>query len=341
MKRKAIIVAGIAGALGMWFHYRDKKYPLAKGYYLLNKFSIPGNVLTLSNIKLANKILSKGWLPKTPNDINRAIHYIKTEGKEKIPLSIYKPKDMNENIPCLIYFHGGGFLLKDARYIHRHVCEYARKAKCMVVFVHYRTSDEYPFPIPFDDCCNAIQYVWKHAKQLGVNNKKIALGGDSAGGALTGACTLWCRDETDIQICYQMLIYPVTDSRMETETMKRYVDSPLWNASLSKKMWDLYLRNGVTKKKEYASPMLAEDFSRLPPAYIETSQFDSLHDEGVAYAKSLMGAGVKVQLEDVKGVFHGYDVFLNTDITKKMIEKRSQALHAAFYEKSEDGRVND
>lgn len=235
-------------------------------------------------------------------------------------------------MPCLIYFHGGGFLFKDEGYMHKLVYEYVRKAKCIAIFVHYRTADKYPFPIPFKDCCNAIQYVWENAEQLNVNKKKIALGGDSAGGTLTGACTLWCRDETDIKLCFQMLIYPVIDSRMETETMKKYVDSPLFNSTLIKKMWEFYLRNGIKEKKEYTSPILADDFSELPPAYIETAEYDCLHDEGIDYAKSLISVGVKVHLEDVENVFHGYDAFLNTEITKRMIEKRSKALYCAFYE---------
>lgn len=336
MKKRFVISAGIAGLIGLWFYYRDKKYPLTKGYYLMNKFSVPDKVVTLSNVKLVNKLLSKEGLPKTPDDITREIRYIKTEDKESIPLSIYKLKYMNRNIPCLIYFHGGGFFFKDEAYMHRLVCEYVKKAKCMVVFVHYRTSDEYPFPTPFKDCCNAIEYIWENAKQFNVNKKKIALGGDSAGGALTGACTLWCRDETDIKPCFQMLIYPVTDLRMQTESMKKYSDCPLWNSYLTKKMWKFYLRNGIKGKKEYISPILAKRFSKLPPAYIETAQYDCIHDEGIDYAKSLESAGVKVQLEDIKSVFHGYDVFLNTEITKKMIEKRAQALYSTFYNKDID-----
>lgn len=333
MKIQVIISLGIAMLIGVWFYYRDKKYPLAKGYYILNKFSIPSQLLSLSNIKSINKLLSKCNFTKMPDNIIREIRYINTEDVKKIQLSIYKPKDMENNIPCLIYFHGGGFFLKDEGYIHKIVCEYASRAKCMVAFVHYRTSDEYPFPTPFKDCCNAIEYIWENTDQLGINKNKIALGGDSAGGALAGACALWCRDETDIKLCFQMLIYPVIDSRMETETMKKYGDCPLWNSSLTKKMWEIYLRNGIMEKKEYASPILAKDFSKLPDTYIETAEYDCLHDEGIDYAESLIKAGVSVHLEDVKKVFHGFDVFSNTEITRKMIDKRSRFLYSAFYEK--------
>ena len=156
------------------------------------------------------------------------------------------------------------------------------------------------------------------------------MGGDSAGGALAAACTLRSRDEGKLDICFQMLIYPVLDARMKTESMKKYTDSPVWNAPLSRKMWKLYLKNGTFGKRYYASPAEAEDFHDLPPAYIEVEQYDCLHDEGVDYWRNLKKTGITVELQDVKGTFHGFDVFTETEITKKMLEIRCRALHRAL-----------
>lgn len=330
MKLKNIALIGMIGLGGVWCHYRNKKYPLAKGYGILNKIIIPGGVLNVPVAKFANRILSKEKLLKSSNGVIRNRIEINTRDGKQIELSIYKPNDIECNNPCLIYFHGGGFFLKDESYIHNIVCEYAKNVKCCVVFVHYRTADEYPYPVPFQDCCDAIRYVWENSENLGIDKNRIALGGDSAGGALTGACTLWCRDETNIRICFQMLIYPVTDLRMKTETAKKYVDAPLWNSTLSKKMWEIYLRNGIPDIKEYASPALAKNFFDLPPAYIEVSEFDSLRDEGVAYATALKEAGVNVQCDEIKGACHGFDVFLNNELTIKAIQKRSKVLIDAF-----------
>ena len=123
-----------------------------------------------------------------------------------------------------------------------------------------------------------------------------------------------------------------SDSRMETVSMKKYTDSPMWNAELNRRMWKLYLRDGDHGTPQYAAPILARDLSGLPPAYVEVEEFDCLHDEGIAYAKALETAGVTVQLEDVTGTFHGFDFFEGKGISRTMAEKRTQALRNAFYQ---------
>ena len=113
--------------------------------------------------------------------------------------------------------------------------------------------------------------------------------------------------------------------------MKKYTDSPIWNARLTKRMWEIYLRNGDMGKRCYASPLEAGDFRKLPPAYVEVEQYDCLHDEGVEYFRELRKAGVPARLREVKGTFHGFDVFRNTRATEKMLKIRSRALYEAFW----------
>lgn len=112
--------------------------------------------------------------------------------------------------------------------------------------------------------------------------------------------------------------------------MKKYTDSPMWNARLNRKIWELYLRDGDHGTPQYAAPMLASDFSGLPPAYVEVEEFDCLHDEGAAYAKALETAGAAVQLEDVEGTFHGFDFFAGKEIARAMVKKRINAINRAF-----------
>lgn len=332
MKKKcwAGLAAGVA--TGLWCIHRDRKYSVCRSLRFANKFTIPGCVLNVDTARLTNRALTRMRmaLPLPPQRIECRSVQIPSEDGTAISLTIYRPETLDWVAPCLIYFHGGGFCLGDAGYIHRYAAQYAEGVRCMVVFVHYRTSDVAPFPTPFQDCFAALRWVWGNAPSLRVDRARLAVGGDSAGGALAAACALRARDEGEPQLCFQLLVYPVTDCRMETVSMQKYTDSPLWNADLNREMWKLYLRNGDHGTPEYAAPMLARDFSGLPPAYVEVEEFDCLHDEGATYAQALESAGVEVQLEDVPGTFHGFDFFTDKEISKAMVQKRIQALQRSF-----------
>ena len=332
MKKRYFAALAAAAGAGAWCLHRDRKYPLRPELRFTNKLVVPGAMLNPKTAGLANRALARMalTLPDLPQGVESRGTQIFSQDGTPVPLTLYRPEGLDWAAPCLVYFHGGGFCLGDAGYIHRYAARYAQGAQCMVVFVHYRTSGTAPFPAPFWDCYAALEWVWDNAPKLRLDRARIAVGGDSAGGALAAACALRARDKGGPRLCFQLLVYPVTDCRMETASMTKYTDSPLWNARLNRKMWELYLRDGDCGMPEYASPMLARDFSGLPPAYVEVEEFDCLHDEGTAYAKALEAAGVDVQLEDVKGTFHGFDFFTGKEIAKTMAEKRTQALRQAF-----------
>ena len=324
----AALAAGIGA--GAWCACRDRKYPVRQELRLTNKLVCPGWAVSLGTAKLSNRMLDRMPLPAPLQSVERRGIPIQSEDGTTIRLTVYRPKGLDQAAPCLVYFHGGGFCVRDAGYIHRYAAQYAQGAQCAVVFVHYRTADTVPFPAPFEDCYTALRWVWDNAQSLHLDRARIAVGGDSAGGALAAACALRARDMGGPRLCFQLLVYPVTDCRMETNSMRKYTDSPMWNAALNRRMWELYLRDGDHGMPQYASPMLARDFSDLPPTYIEVEEFDCLHDEGIAYAGALEEAGVEVQIENVKGTFHGFDFFADKEIAKAMVEKRIQALRDAF-----------
>ena len=324
----AALAAGIGA--GAWCACRDRKYPVRQELRLTNKLVCPGWAVSLGTAKLSNRMLDRMPLPAPLQSVERRGIPIQSEDGTTIRLTVYRPKGLDQAAPCLVYFHGGGFCVRDASYIHRYAAQYAQGAQCAVVFVHYRTADTVPFPAPFEDCYTALRWVWDNAQSLHLDRARIAVGGDSAGGALAAACALRARDMGGPRLCFQLLVYPVTDCRMETNSMRKYTDSPMWNAALNRRMWELYLRDGDHGMPQYASPMLARDFSDLPPTYIEVEEFDCLHDEGIAYAGALEEAGVEVQIENVKGTFHGFDFFADKEIAKAMVEKRIQALRDAF-----------
>ena len=321
--RKKKYAAAAALAL-CWSGYRVLRYPIHHSLMPINLFVLPGRMLSVRSASAGNQMIRRMTFPEPDEGLQRRIIHV-----SDIRLTVYERPHHGPS-PCLLYIHGCGFCFEDAPYIHRIVMRYAKEASCTVVFVHYRTSDRHPYPIPFQDCCTSLDYVWTHHAQLNIDPHRIAVGGDSAGGCLAALCAQWARDHAHIPICFQLLIYPVTDLRMSSPSMHAFKDSPFWNAKLNERMWKIYLRDCPDGSPPYAAPMQANDLSALPDAYIETEEFDCLRDEGVMYAERLRQAGADVQLEQVRGTFHGFDFFDHAKIADKMIRTRIQALNNAW-----------
>jgi acetyl esterase/lipase len=289
--------------------------------------------LTLSPLllPLMNRIMvSSGNNLKPLSGVNETKRKISGYKNEVIELAIYEPVDIEKNAPCLIYLHGGAFVLKAATYHKNLVCEYASKTPCKVIFVDYRLAPKYAFPVGVEDCYAALEWVYENAKSLDIDKNKIAIGGDSAGGALASGVSLMARDRKVHNICFQMLIYPVTDARQITASIKNYVDTPIWNSKLNEKMWKLYLKDGVKDKIEYASPIEATSFKNLPNAYIEVAEFDCLRDEGINYAKALQENGIEVDLYKTIGTVHGFDIAEKSEIVYECVSRRINALKKGF-----------
>lgn len=251
-------------------------------------------------------------------------------GVDGVNALLLTPEQAGENAPCLVYFHGGGFMF-GLNPIHLNlVCEYAQNTSCKVLLADYRLAPKHPFPAGVEDCYTVFQWAAEHANELGIDPNNIALGGDSAGGALSMAVSLMARDRGGKTARFLLLIYPVADARQETASMKAFPDTPCWNARATKRMWELYLANGVNEPREYASPLEAESLAGLPDAYVETAEFDCLRDEGTALAGALEAAGSRVEYHLIKGATHGFEIAYNSKLTRDSIEMRIHALQRAF-----------
>lgn len=283
-------------------------------------------------LPLINNILMAGFKYTKPADgIHATRMNVNGYQNTTIELTLYEPIDIGQNAPCLIFLHGGAFVLKAAPHLMKLISEYAQKTPCKVIFVDYRLAPDYPFPFGVEDSYAALQWVYDHAEEVGIDKNRIGIGGDSAGGALTAALTHMTRDRNGPRICFQMLIYPVTDARQITESIKNYTDTPMWNSRLTEKMWKLYLKDGVLSHREYASPMEAASFENLPDAYVEVSEFDCLRDEGIAYAEALQKSGVHVELNKTTGTVHGFEIAEKSEIVRESVTRRIEALKKAFY----------
>ena len=245
-----------------------------------------------------------------------------------VRVDVFEPAGQEEPAPALIYAHGGAFSYKPDVYHKKLAYTYAAKAGCRVLFAHYHLLPKFPYPAAYEDMLALYRYAVEHADELGIDGSRIGLGGDSAGASLAALVSSRYEQEGLPRPCLQMLVYPMTDAQMQTESMKEFTDTPMWNARFTEKMWTYYCDD--PGERYSASPMHCDLPGDIPDTYIETAQFDCLHDEGILYAQKLKEAGAYVEVYDTKGTYHGYDAAIDAQIVQDQIAKRVAFLKRGF-----------
>lgn len=304
------------------------KYPIKKEFFPFQLFTPP---ISRRFVQLAQKHM------KTPRLLWRnpalAVDTLRIPGWQGAEIEVYllTPKGLSEPAPCFVYFHGGGFVFEGSGSHFRQAMTFAKEGCCKVAYVRYRLAPAHPFPAPQEDCYAAYCWLCEHAEELGIDSTRIGVGGDSAGGTLTAAVCLMARDRgAAVQPMLQLLIYPWLDGRNNSESCRRFTDTPLWNSALSKKVSPLIDPDPSRTPLSYRSPVEAETHLGLPPAYIEVAQFDCLHDDGVLYAQLLRECGIPAQLHEVEGAMHGFDTAWHAPTTQAMVGKRVDFLKKMF-----------
>lgn len=293
------------------------RYPVDRSFGIFSRFSPPfGRGIFV----LARAALS--LVPKGSRGVS--VRRVTVAGKVPVRAFLISPKGEKRKLPCLVYFHGGGFVFKAARYHYRNAAAYARTG-CRVLLVDYRLAPKYAYPVPNEDCFAAYAWAAEHAAELAIDPARLAVGGDSAGGCLAADVIFRAHRAGLPAPRFFMLVYPVLDRRMQMQSMQAFSDTPMWNARLNKKMWQYYLADG-----QYRSPAEEGDFSFFPPTYLETAEYDCLHDEGVAFAEKLREQHVPVTVRETSGTMHGYDIVRRSAITQESIMARCVALATAL-----------
>jgi acetyl esterase len=267
----------------------------------------PMETLTPAEAREAYLAARKALQPD-PEDVAEVLE-LRAEGPAgPIPLRYYRGKGATAGTPqpALIYYHGGGWVIGDLE-SHDQACRaLANAARCIVVAVDYRLAPEHKFPAAVEDAIAATRWVSDNAARLGIDGKRIAVGGDSAGGNLAAVVALDARDRGGPPLILQLLIYPCTDMSLSYPSHTRHAEQlPLRHTTMR---WFVqhYLRDANDKADWRASPLRAGNFANLAPALVVTAGFDPLGDEGEAYAKALADGGVPVTLERFGGQIHGF-----------------------------------
>ena len=305
------------------------KYKINKEFFPFNLFTPP---ISEKFLKIAVPHMKTPKFLFKDQELCVETYDIESYDKEKIRCCLISPKDIVENAPCLIYIHGGGFVLPAAGYHYKNAMKYAKEINCKVLFINYRLAPKHPHPIFFEDCYAAMCWLYENANELSINKTLIGIGGDSAGSTLSVGVCMMARDRNHpIKFKFQMLPYPFLDARNNSQSCKKYTDTPMWNSKLSKRIGPMTNVDKTNPNYIYYSPVEASSFIGLPPAYIETAEFDCLHDDGILYANKLKSAGINVILNETKGTMHGFDIVQKAKTTKYAIKARINFMYNMFY----------
>jgi acetyl esterase/lipase len=256
------------------------------------------------------------------------------EGDPDVPVRIYQPTGHANALPALLWIHGGGYVVGSAARDDFPAKLLARDVGCVVVSVEYRLAPESPFPLPIEDCYAALKWLASHADELGVRKSRIAIGGASAGGGMAAGLALLARDRAEVDVAFQLLIYPMLDDRNTRPAGASLPDTILWTRGNNLIGWTSYLGRapGGADTSCYAAPCRATDLSGLPAAYIAVGELDLFLDEDVEYARRLLASGVPAELHVYPGVYHGFNVFSpDTSVSRRFSAERDHVLRRALH----------
>lgn len=289
-------------------------------------FPVPFNALTIYGSRIVLPLGNRLMLPV--KGVRKSHFIFEQEGFTPMKVLVLEPENCREEMPLLIDVHGGAFAYPVAHSQIFLASLYCLKAGCKVFMPDYPLAPQAIYPTALHVLMAFYRYVFDHQKQLGIEPGKIALAGDSAGGNLAALMTLHAQKEGLPLPCGLMLIYPALDATMSTESMKKYRIAPIWDGKNNQKLWNFYCPNPSLRKE--ASPLLWPIHTPFPATYVETTEFDCLHDEGVLFARKLKEAGIPVELNDTKGTYHGYDIHDHSSIALYNTAKRIRFLRRIF-----------
>jgi acetyl esterase len=219
---------------------------------------------------------------------------------------VYRPKGVTGPLPCVINFHGGGWVQGNPEQSGWLSSRVAVRNKAVVIAPSYRLAPEEPFPAGVEDCWAAVTWIVEHAEELGISAERIAVMGDSAGGNLAAVVALLARDAGTPELRAQVLIYPGVEIYDEWPSEVNNVRDPVLTSANMRAFGRLYLGALYGTKDFRASPIRAASHAGLAKAFIVTAEFDPLQDNGAHYRDALVAAGVPVRYAEYEGAIHGF-----------------------------------
>jgi acetyl esterase len=249
--------------------------------------------------------------------------HVEASSERSIPVRIYRGAP--PPAPAVVYCHGGAFVLGNLDIDHRRCVEFARRARCAVVSVDYRLAPEHPYPAAVDDVAAVLEWV---ASSADFDRSRLAVAGNSAGGALAAGLAQRSADGFAPAIVFQLLHQPALDDR-PTPSKAQFTATPGIDGPATELMWAYYLASGRPDRQSV--PARRHELAQIPAAFITCSDLDPLRDEAVDYAQRLTSAGIDAELHVYPGTCHGFDSFVpEWGLSQQLFEQQGEALRRAF-----------
>lgn len=235
---------------------------------------------------------------------------IKIPGKDGkfVPALVLSPKAELKNAPGILWIHGGGYMtgMKEMVHMSRAV-DLVKKYGAVVISPGYRLSFMAPYPAAIDDCYDALLYLKEHGDGLGINRNQIMAGGESAGGGLCAALCMMARDKGEVNIAYQMPLYPMIDNFETKSSADNH--GKVWNTRRNHMAWKIYLRKHAKEAvSPYAAPARQNNYSNLPPAYTFVGDGEPFYSETCSFIENLKSAGVEADIDIYRTNMHAFDM---------------------------------
>jgi acetyl esterase/lipase len=244
-------------------------------------------------------------------------------------VQLLRPRNMTGALPAVLHLHGGLYVMGSAVDSEPQNQVRVRELGCVVVSVDYRLAPETPFPGPLEDCYAALCWLNNNASELGIDFRRIAVVGESAGGGLAAALSLLARDRAEVAIVFQQLIYPMLDDRTgSTIDPNPHAGEFVLPRATNRAAWNMYLNHepGSAATSGYAAAARAPNLEKLPPAHISIGALDLFVSESIDYARRLLASGVSAELHVYPGAVHAFDMSMTKGIAERFTRAHLDAL---------------
>ena len=303
---------------------------------LQSMYRIGRVVARLASKEWAIKLFSNLFSSAATGDIagfHSEERFIKSSQGHEIRVRIFKPLDAPDRLPAMLYTHGGGYHSGSPEQALAIIQDFMETRDVVVIAPAYRLSIDHPFPAGFNDCYETLLWMDAHAEALGIYEGNFILAGHSAGGGLAAALALKARDTKEVNIAFQMPIFPMLDYRQNTGSAQM-TGAIIWDNESNKHGWYHYLKGLEGKEVPvYASPAVAKDFTNLPPTITYVGTLEPFRDETINYVDALTAAGVPTKFKLFEGAYHAFNGFSPDTEIGKAGDKFQFDAFAEFYDK--------